>query len=186
MITSLIRRVPSLAELWARLKCLLWDVITKLILAVLSVAISSEGLRVLNPEFGQKLAKLPIPGAFLLEQDEIGHRLDVAHGLALILVTVVFLSWANVLRHWLLPDEPERHGFDADNYHFITTAIGFLILTADAALFFYGCVQMSWGGGFSVTTLIATVAYVSVVIAVSLVSVELHQRVRNLSRRDKP
>ena len=64
----------------------------------------------LVPALAQKLYKLPIPGAPLLEDDEAGHRLDLAHIFALFLLVAVFHLWAEVLRYWCGPTSRRTRG----------------------------------------------------------------------------
>lgn len=174
-----------LALLCARLKYLAWQLLAKGVLGVIYIAVISEGLRVLVPALGQKLSKLAIPGAWMLAEDEAGHRLDLAHIFALFLLIAVFHLWAEVIRSWLRPDDPEDEGFDPDNYFRLVATLAVVILGADAFLFFYSVTQMGWTGGeISFTAILVTAAYVAVLIFVSFVSVNLRQQVIDLSKED--
>ena len=83
------------------------------------------------------------------------------------------------------PDEPEDEGWDIDKYRKLIVGLGFVILGSDACLFFYAITQMGWsGGGFSATALIATAAYLAVVVYLSYVSVTLKQNVLDLAEED--
>jgi hypothetical protein len=167
---------------FARIKYWLWQILAKGILGLIYIAVISEGLRLLVPALGQKVYKLPIPGAYMLEDDEVGHRLDLAHGFAIFLLLGVFYLWAELLKFWLRPGEESDEGWDSDNYRRLITALGIVILGADGCLFYFSVSQMDWSGGqFSVTALLATVAYLAVLVLASFTSLKLSQKVIDLS-----
>jgi hypothetical protein len=162
----------AIAAYWA------WQLGTKVLMGVIYIAVISEGLRLLVPSLGQKLYKLPIPGAVLLEEDEVGHRIDLAHCLALFLLLGVFYLWVELLRFWLRPGEEVEEGWDADKYRQLITVLGVVILGADGCLFYFSVAQMDWSGGeFSLIALLATAAYLAVLILTSFLSLKLKQKV---------
>jgi hypothetical protein len=168
--------------LLARIKYWLWQIFAKGVLGLIYIAVISEGLRLLVPALGQKLYKLPIPGAVLLEDDEVGHRLDLAHGFSIFLLLGVFYLWGELLRFWLRPGEEAGEGWDSENYQTLITALGVAILGADGCLFYFSVSQMDWSGGsFSLTALLATVAYLAVLVLASFTSLKLSQKVIQLS-----
>jgi hypothetical protein len=169
----------------ARCKLCAW-VALKMVLGVIYVSVISDGLRILLPDLGKKLYKLPIPYANLLENDEVGHRLDLAHVFALFLLIAVFFLWSWLIRTWLRPGEEEDDGWDATNYQRLVFALAVVIISADTFIFYRALVEYDWGGGsVSTTCVVATVAYAAIQVFVSFVSVVLDQQVRKLLKESK-
>jgi hypothetical protein len=161
----------------AHVKYLIWLAVTKIPLGVLYVSVMADGLRYLVPALGQKLYKLP--GLSFLQDYEATYRLDLAPLFALFLLLAVFWLWGRILRMWLFDPEEDDLGMPGANAaaaRLMILGLGLVILGADLLLFYISMTQSTWGGtAFSVSALIATAAYVAVLIFVSLVSVVLHQ-----------
>lgn len=169
----------AIGKFWA------WILVVKTAFGTVAVTVSAAGFRALNPHFAAKLYKQPIPFADWLEADEIGHRIDVAHGTALVFVLVVFSLIARVMRNWLRSDD-EQNGWNAEVRRRMSTTLAFLALGADSAVFYRGTTILDWGASsFSEAALLATVAYVVAILGVSYVSVELSQNVQDLTRREQ-
>lgn len=170
----------------ARLKQLLW-ILLKVILGVIYVSVISDGLRILLPDLGKRLYKLPIPLLDQLEFDEIGHRLDLAHVFAVVMLLAVFFLWGWLLRTWLRPGEDEDDGWDHANSQRLVFVLAVVILGADSYLFYRALAEYDWGSeAVSVPCVVATVAYCAVQVFVSFVSVVLHQQVAKQLRESNP
>lgn len=158
-----------------------WQLLTKCILGVIYVAIIADGLRYLFPAFGMKLWKLPFLSG--LRNYEGTHRLDLAPFLAMFLMMAVFYFWFHLLRmylreEWDMPQESHEFGWSGQNHAYVLIGIGGSVLWADVVIFYIAVTQMGWGGArFSFTAIVATTAYVGVLMFVSYVSVVLHERV---------
>ena len=144
------------------------------------VAVIAQGFRHLVPALGQRLYKLP--GLSFLYDYELTYRLDLAIFFAFFMLIAVWFLWARILRLWLEVEHPQddvfnEHGWNRDNNVRLTLALGFVILGADCCLFFVAITEISWGGSsFSVTALLATGAYLAVLIFVTYVSIALANR----------
>lgn len=165
----------------ARFKAWLWDVCTTIILGILYWTVISEGSRVLFPMLGKKLHTLPVPFAAMLADFEIGHRLDIAHLLAIFLFLGVASLWRMIIRAWVESDEVFRkEGWNTERYKRVTFVLGFCLIGADCALFYYAVQHMGWAGNkFSWTGFLGTVAYVSVLVWCVLKSIELHKKAKD-------
>lgn len=168
----------------ARLKYWAWQVVTKLILGVIYIAVISEGLRVIVPALGQKLYKLPGLGA--LRDYEGTHRLDLAHFLAIFVLFAVFYLWDRILELWLESDEEfDDRGWNPEAHRRLVVVLGTVILGADACLFYVAMTQIGWRGTtFSFSALLATAAYLAVLIFVSFVSINLRKSITQLTKDD--
>lgn len=172
------------AILWAYFLYLLWQVATKLILGVIYFAIISEGLRMLLPTLGTKIHKLP--GLSTLYEYELTHRLDLAHPLSILVLTFVWMQWSSILRMWLGEDGSFDHlGWQPQRHTQLIVGLGAVLLISDAALFYVALAELSWNGSwFSATALLATAAYLAVLIFVTLVSINLHRKILLLQALD--
>jgi hypothetical protein len=161
----------------AHAKYWLWKAVTILILAPIYCSVIAEGLRMLVPPLGQKLYKLPIPGFATLGQYQETRRLDLAIFMAIFLLIAVWWLWEQVLKVLLGSDVIlQDSGWNPDAYKRVVLILGTVILGADACLFYASMVQMGWGGTrLSVPGLLATAAYLAVIIFVSLVSLTLRK-----------
>jgi hypothetical protein len=171
---------PSNVPWASKVKAWLWKLITLPFLALIYLVVISEGLRLLVPVLGLKLHKLPLPGFSALRGFEGFYRLDMAHLFSVLLLWAVWYLWTVNL--WILfagPDFFARTRWDPETYTKFVRGLGVVILGADAILFYVGMTQqmggMFGGGGLSLSALLATVAYVGVIIFVSFVSVNLER-----------
>jgi hypothetical protein len=156
-----------------------WQVTTKLVLGCIYVACLAEGLKFLVPPLGQKLHK--IPGLSFLETYDATYRLDLAIPFSLFMLIAVFFLWSRIIRLWLeIDDEMEDVRGNRDHQTQLIVALGFVILGADLFIFYVAVTQVTWGGSaFSFTALLATGAYVAVLIFVTYVGVVLRQRLED-------
>lgn len=167
----------STALVVAHAKYWLWKLVTIVILAPIYCSVIAEGLRVLVPPLGQKLHRLAIPGFAMFGQYQETRRLDLAIFLAMFLLIAVWWLWEQVLKVFLSTDAAfEGSGWNAEAYARVVLILGVVILGADACLFYVSMVQMGWGSTrLSVPALLATAAYIAVIIFVSLVSLNLRK-----------
>lgn len=170
-------QAASIAKYW------LWKAVTVVVLGPIYCIVIAEGLRMSVPALGQKLHKLPIPGAAQLAAYQETRRLDLAIFLAIFLLVAVWWLWEQTLKSWLISDDVfEKPGWNPVVYRRIVMTLAVVILAADCCLFYLAMVQMGWGGArFSAQATLATAAYVAVIVFVSLVSLNL---ARPLGRAD--
>ena len=76
----------------------------------------------------------------MLEDDEIGHRLDLAHVFSFFLLVAVFYLWEEVLRSWLLP--PKEDVWNPVNFRKLILTLAVVILGADTALFYFAIARV--------------------------------------------
>lgn len=169
--------LDTLATVWAYFKLVAWMLLSKIPLGVLYISVMADGLRFLIPALSQKLYK--IPGLSWMRDYEATYRLDLAPLFSLFLLLAVYWLWGKILRIWLFDPDDDDLGLPTANpaaVRLIVVSLGLVVLGADMLLFYISMTQASWGGSaFSFSALLATAAYVSVLIFVSLISVTLHQ-----------
>lgn len=169
--------LSSATTIVAHAKYWLWKLFTIVILAPIYCSVIAEGLRMLVPAMGQKLYKLAIPGFSMFGQYQETRRLDLAIFMAIFLLLAVWWLWEQVLKVFLSTDAVfEGSGWNAANYTRVVLILGVIILGADACLFYVSMVQMGWGATrLSIPSLLATAAYIAVIVFVSLVSLNLRK-----------
>ena len=168
-------RIPMWLKCCLYLRYWAWQIISKGILGFIYLAVISEGLRVLVPALGQKVYKLPMLG--MLREYEATYRLDLAPFFASFLLVGVFVLWPRIIAIWMR----DRNFRDWSQEQRLVVSLGSGILFADAVLFYYAMTQMTWGQGvISFAGLVATVAYVGVLVFVSWMSVKLNPKGKEL------
>lgn len=160
------------------IKACLWKLIAVVVVGPTYVAVISEGMRLLVPTLGQKLHKLPIPGIGMLKGYAELYRLDIAHMMSIILLFAVWYLWLKLMvilfdgHHFF-----RRNPWNPATYTRVIAALAILILGADAALFYYAMTQqmgfMTAKTTLSIPALLATAAYVGVLVFISFVSFNL-------------
>ncbi len=160
-----------------KVKYYAWQVFSKTFLGVLYFAIISEGLRQLVPVLAQKLYKLPLLS--FLQDYEATYRLDLAPFFALFLLIAVWFLWGVVLKIWVLEHESEQY---SDAHRLVIATLAITILGADTYLFYAAVSQMGWSSSFSLSAIVATAAYLGVLIFVLYVSENLRHEVQKLER----
>lgn len=161
----------------------LWQIATKLVLGVIYFEVISEGLRIVVPVLGKKMHR--IAGLGFFNDYEATFRLDLAHFLSIFLMIAVFVLWRQILEIWLgAHQDAASPSWYADRHQVLVVALGSLILLSDALLFYFAIGELGWSGGrFSFTSLVATCAYLGVVVFASYISIVLRQRVHDLQLR---
>ncbi|MBS0263430.1 MAG: hypothetical protein JSS02_15920 [Planctomycetes bacterium] len=155
--------------IFLHLRYWLWQAVSKGFLGFIYLAVISEGLRVLVPALGQKMYKLPLLG--FLRMYEATYRLDLAPFFAMFLLIGVFVLWPRIIAVWMTG----RSFWECSSEQRLVVVLGSGILFADAVLFYYAMTQMTWGEStLSFSGLVATVAYVGVLVFVSWFSVVLN------------
>src|SRR5439155_26513062 len=71
------------------------------VLTLVYWTVISAGLRSLFPFFGQRLAKLPVPGISALANYRWSVKLDIAHPFSLVLFVCVGAAWYFLMKHLL-------------------------------------------------------------------------------------
>ncbi len=178
------RRVPW-ARIWKNLLYWLWKFITAVTLGTIYVMVISAGLRHLIPPLGQRLYLIPF--LYFLRDYAATYRLDLAIPFAIFLLLAVWHLWERVLLLWLGSNSLLQHSaWNREIYRRLILTLGVVILGADAALFYTALTQTTWGGsGFSVGALLATVAYVAVIVFVSFVSVHLRESIETAKKEEE-
>ena len=169
----------------ARIKYWAFVIIVKFgALGLIYVEVISAGWRALMPDLSKKLYKTAFPGAWLLEEDETGHKLDLATVAAIILFGVVLMLWPLMLKYWLTPDEPPETQWDPGRYRGLIYCLGILVLGGDIAMFLYSVIKTGWAGeSISFTSVVATILYVAIVITICLIGMNLKQEVIDLRKQ---
>lgn len=157
-----------------RLKYILWRIVTLAAFGGVYITIVAEGYRILIPTLSKKIFTLPFLG--FLRQFEDAHRIDLAIVMSVILMFSVVFLWEKLLdrfvfnAHERLSSYSRREADTAFAEHQFFFIVGVVILVCDALLFYFGVSNLSWGGGFSFTAVIATAAYISVILTIAHVS----------------
>ena len=175
--------LPRWPLLWAHQQYWAFQAITKPFFALVYFAVISEGLRVVAAATAFKLHKLPIPYFASLADSEEGARLDLAHFLALALLLAVWYLGEKSIELWLRPGVTPDEGYDPDSYRRLVTTLAAMAIGGDAVCFYVAVTEMGWSGSsLSFTGMVATMTYVSVLLFVSLVCVNLKNRIRDLKK----
>jgi hypothetical protein len=155
-----------------------WQVATKGVLGIVYLAVIAEGLRVVIPPLSQKLHKLP--GLALLDRWDTTYQADLANIFASFLLLAVFVLWDRCLRIWL--DVPAfcHPTWNPERYRRFIVVTGSVVLVSDGALFYAAMGTMTWGSsGFSFGALLATAAYIALLVFISFVGISLHQHIND-------
>ncbi len=171
---------PKLAM--AYLKYYAWTVVTKIVLGIVYISIIREGLVSLIPALGQRVSKIPMLSFF--DQYDNLFRLDLGFFFAIFLMIAVFYLWAKIIYSTFyenLRTRPLDMKSLEDRRETLVRGLAAMILIADGCLFYFAMTQSTWGGSnFSFAALIATFAYLGVLIFVCLLSAELHHKIELL------
>lgn len=148
-----------------------WLLFKMFFFGFLYVYLISDGLRMLIPTLGQKLYKLP--GLASLRSFEETHKLDLAVFFAAVLFVAVTMIWMYVIEAWLFPNrELGYDDVDHGRYRSFVFTLGIVILGSDLFLFYIAMLSVGWKGAyFSLSALLATLAYGACVVAVNFISV---------------
>jgi hypothetical protein len=167
----------------AYLKYFGWQFVVKGTLGVVVISIISDGMRLLIPDVGKKLYKLPF--LEFMKDYEGWHKLDCAHLYALVLMLAVFLSWGFVIRSWLQIDSGQPHRWNQKVFGLIASVLAFGAILLDGFLFYRAEVAEDWGSDtISLPCLAATALYVILQVFVAFVSVVLKEEVKALSPKE--
>lgn len=171
------RRPIRWSVVYALFKYWTWQAVTKVVLGIIYLAVIAEGFRLIMPALGQKLYRLP--GLGWVRDYEATHRLDLANFFSIFMLVAVWYLWGMILSMWLrfdgAPDEGRLHGSRIKS---LIISLGLVILLADAFLFYSAMVQMGWAStAFSFEALVATAAYLAMLVFVTFVGLVLHQNV---------
>ncbi len=154
-----------------------WQLFTKSVLGLIYFSVIAEGLRQLVPVLGQRLYKLPLLAS--LKNYEATYRLDLAPFFALFLLISVWHLWGIVLKLWVLEYDLQQY---SEPHRRMVAALAITILGADTYLFYAAVSQMGWSSSFSLPAIIATAAYLGVLVFVLYVSENLRHEVQKLER----
>lgn len=174
------RRRASRLALWTtQLVRFLWF-IALCGLGFVYTAIISEGLRLVVPPLAVRMHKLP--GLGELKYYEASADWDLALPFSVFLLIGCTISWEKILRLFLgIPLAGNEFG-NTENYRRLVIGLGSLLLVSDMCLFYAAMGTMNWGSesGLSFGALLATAAYVGVLIFSAFISITLHQRAEYL------
>lgn len=180
---SRIRSAIPVTIAWGRLWCFR---LVKLLIAIGYITVIRDGLERVVPALGIRLYKLPLLGA--LKDYEGLYQLNLALFAGLLLFAMSSSIWCALLEVWLYDNSAMgTSGRCARNYERCLATVGGVILLADACLFYAAMTLVGWGGQtFSLTALISTLAYVAVLVAVCVASVNLKRNYLALKRGRGP
>lgn len=147
--------------------------------AIVCYSVASEGFRTtLAQAFAVKIHRLHIPFVNLLAGDEVGHRLDLASLMSLLLVVGVCMVTERLVEIIILNDvalteaQPAAH---VERKRLFLMILGPMLLFADAALFYIGVQKhAAWGvgAGTGLPAMLATIVYVSLLVTAAYVVAE--------------
>jgi hypothetical protein len=170
------KRLPLILA-WARMWLFM---VAKILVGVGYVAVITSGLRTVVPALGMRLYRLPLFSQ--LKHYEVWHDLDLAMPAGILLFGLSSWIWCVLLESWLYDqNDLGASGRNATKYERCLLVLGSVILFADACLFYRAMTFVGWGGEvFSISSLICTLAYVAVLVAVCAVSVNLKRKYLSL------
>ena len=148
------------------LKSWAWKIFTLPIIGIVYITLISEGLRLLIPVLGQKLYKFPLPFVSAMRNYHPWDRLDLAYFFSILLLIAVWYLWKVTLKVYLSYEgQAVPPGWDPAKYRGFVLTIAVIILSADAFLFYFAMTQqVYWKTQFSFTALLATGAYICVLL----------------------
>lgn len=166
----------------AQIKSWVFAAVSKIVLILVYGILITKGLRLLYPEMGFKLYKI-FPW---MEDFEMTYSWDLA---LLSAYAVLFFScffWDLTMKLLLTKDFEEkfrRWGWPVDLTKNIIYTIGAIVILFDASVFYRAFNSAVWGQtGFSFWALLATIGYVTFVVASTFVSHYLDQEVKHIKK----
>lgn len=167
---------------FARLKYLAWEIFTKLVLGLIYFSIISEGFRILIPILAERIHRFP--GLGWMNDSEALYQIDLAHLMSLFMLIAVWYLWDRILTLWLDAEITfDDLSWNQDNDITFILLLGAVVLGADACLFYLSVSNVSWGGSsFSITAVIATAAYLAVLLFVTYVSIRLRKSLHHFKK----
>lgn len=168
--------VHALLKYWS------WQIATKAVLGMIYLAVIAEGFRLLMPPLGQRLYKLP--GLGWTRDYEATYRLDLANFFSIFMLIAVWYLWGMILCFWLEVDPfSDKPTTNTDRHKAVVVVLGVVVLVADACLFYAAMTQMGWTGAtFSFTAVVATAAYLAVIVFVTYVGINLRKNIADIER----
>jgi hypothetical protein len=165
---------------------LLWFLwlMTEASFGLMTANIVAEGTRILFTPWGKKLHMMPGLGG--LKQYEGWHQVDGALVFAVFTMIVMLVCWSFFFHRVLKAKKQWSQLLDCGELFSgigerIAMISGAVLSLADAVLFYAAMNEMSWGTGwFSLTSLLATAAYCSLVVLCAFVSAQLSHKIKNL------
>lgn len=165
-------------KLFARFLYYGFKLITLLLILPVYSSLISEGYRLLIPGLGQRLSR-SIFLAFL-DTFELTYRLDLANILSVFLLVFAWLAW-EILLQLVLGGEINTLGLDPEKFKKAVIILASTLIGTDACLFFMSATNSSWGSTFSFAAVLATAAYVAILVSISFVSCCLSRNVKMCS-----
>ena len=168
----------------AKTKYFVWRTLVICLLGPIYVLVIREGLAFLIPALGQRMSK--IPGMSFLKYLELTYQLDLAFVMAIFICFGVWTCWDIVLARFLLSDhgQDQEPGWNVERRSQLLHGLAFVLIISDMGLFYLAVSQFGWGQSrISLAALIATVAYVAVLILVSYFNVQMRFNIRSLEQR---
>lgn len=158
-------------------KLVLWNAVTLPLVGLIYWVVNAQGIRAQMPVFALRLHKIPLPGFSYLRDFEGLYHLDLAHVLAVLLLGFVWYFWIVTVKVLLYGhDEVADPRLNHHTYYlFLFTLAGVLIL-GDAIVFYCGLfdhVDSLWGETSPFVPIVATMLYMALLAATSMVHVHL-------------
>jgi hypothetical protein len=174
---------------WPKYKALalywFWKGPVKVTFALMYIAIARVGFANLTPIFAMRWSR--IPGLGFLDDSETLYAIDIALVLSAFLFVVVSYCWGALFRLWIFG---ERQGFEskdkkyAGRFEPVIVCLSFLVVVAELLLFYLSINDQTWGGGaFSFTAMLASAAFVGLLLGVILIGIHLEKNVTKFGEK---
>jgi hypothetical protein len=159
-----------------------WVLSTFPLLFVIYATISVEGVRQNFQILATPLHKLPFPLFSPLKKFEGWRRMDLALVFAVVILVCCYVSWHLNLRMLLRTDFKLSNRWHSENVAIFIRVVGGMLILSDLFFFFVGIRKASWigEGGNVFTAIIATVAYLAVLLLISFVTILLEPKEETL------
>jgi len=171
---------------WAKVRYWGWNIITKLLLTIVYLALISQGLRYVLPDIGLRLYKLP--GLSFLQDYTATYRLDLAHLFSAAPLVSAWILWHLNLELYLRPEAfaSRFSRWHLDRMKRLIITMGAVIIVGDAFLFCAAFTLSGWGTAkFSAAAVLATAVYVTVLGFVTFISIYLSESIDTLKKQDE-
>jgi hypothetical protein len=153
-----------------------WVLGTFPFLFLIYVTITVEGVRLNFQVLSTPLHKLPFPLFSMFKHFDGWRRADLAQVFAVVILICVYVSWHLNLRLSLRRDFHFSERWQSDNVNIFIRIVGGMLILSDCFFFFEGILHAgAWVGeaGGIFTAIVATIAYLAVLLLISFVTIWL-------------
>lgn len=158
-------------------KSLIFSLATVPVLVVIYSVVNAQGLRITIPALSMKLYRLPMPGFSYMEHLKNLRDLDLAIILAMFMLCAVYVLTNAMVEIFLFgPADDER--LNVGLHVRFLTCLGSALLLIDTCMFYRGISDQGFlDDGITITPIIATIGYTSLLIFVAYFHVMLKRRI---------